>query len=152
MTYQLAASTGLLEIGTEVLTHLMRAGLSGTEWSLIFAVIQRAKCGGGMAVIISLREFRDLVGLDQEAIRKALRTLRDRNILVRHDTPTFTKPASWEFNEDWQSWAPSGTRRVLSQHTPFQQHTESPTPAQRGVLSQHTVCSLSLGREVSSII
>ncbi len=150
MTYQLAASTGLFEIGTEVLTHLMRAGLSGTEWSLIFTVIQRAKCGGGMAVTISLREFRDLVGLDQEAIRKGLRTLRDRNILVRHDTPTFTKPASWEFNEDWKSWTPSGSRRVLSQHTPFQQHTESPTPAQRGVLSRHTLSSSSSSRETAA--
>ncbi len=150
MTYQLAASTGLLEIGTEVLTHLMRAGLSGTEWSLTFAVIQRAKSRGGMAVTISLREFRDLVGLDQEAIRKGLRTLRDRNILVRHETPTFTKPASWEFNEDWQSWTPSGSRGVLRQHTPLQQHAESPTPARRGVLSQHTLSSFSSSRKTAA--
>jgi hypothetical protein len=118
---------------------LIKAGLSGTEWSLTFAVIQQLKCRGGNPISISLREFHDLVNLDEESIRKGLKTLRERDILVQHNPPSFTKPATWSFNEKWQSWTPSGSRRVLFQHTPPQQHTGSPTPAQRGVLSEHTV-------------
>ncbi len=145
MVSQQAERGPFVEIGNDVMSQLIQAGLSGTEWSLTFAVIQRLRCRGGNAVSISLLEFHDLVRLDEEAIRKGLKTLRERNILVQQEPPSFIKPASWSFNENWQSWAPSGSRRVLFQHTPPQQHTESPIPAQRGVLSQHTV-SLSAAR------
>ncbi len=128
-----------LEIQNDVLSQLILAGLSGTEWSLTLAVIQQARCRGGCAVSISLREFHDLVNLDEESIRKGLKTLRDRNILVQHEPPSFTKAASWCFNADWRSWDSSSSKGVLRQHTPPPQHTESPIPAQRGVLSQHTV-------------
>ncbi len=132
------------EIGNDVMSQLIRSGLSGTEWSLTFAVIQQARTWSTSAVSISLREFQDLVGLDEESIRKGLKTLRDRNILIQHEPPSFTKPASWRFNDDWRSWVSSRSRGVLCQHTP-PQHKESPTPAQRGVLSQHTV-SISAAR------
>ena len=92
-----------LEIGNDVLSQLIRASLSGTEWSLTFAVIQQLKCRGGNPVSISLSEFHDLVNLDEESIRKGLKTLRERNILVQHNPPSFTKPATWSFNEKWQS-------------------------------------------------
>ncbi len=128
-----------LEIGNEVLSHLMRAALSGTEWSLILAVIQQMSCRDEKAISISLREFHELVGLDQEAIRKGLKTLREKNILVRHKPSSFTTPASWSFNEDWQSWVTPASKRPPRQHTPPPTHTESPSPAQRGVLSEHTV-------------
>ncbi len=107
-----------IEIGNDVLSHLIQGGLSGTEWSLTLAVFRQLRCRGGKAVSVSLREFHDLVGLDEESIRKGLKTLRERNILVQHEPPSFTKPANWSFNEDWQSWTPSGSRGVLRQHTP----------------------------------
>ncbi len=88
-----------IEIGNDALSHLIQAGLSGTGWSLTFAGIQQLRCRGGRVVSISLREFRDLVGLDEESIRKELKTLRERNILVQHEPPSFTKPARWSFNE-----------------------------------------------------
>ncbi len=138
-----------IEIGNDVLSQLIQAGLSGTEWSLTIAVFQQLRCRGNKAVSVSLREFHDLLGLDEESIRKGLKTLRERNFLVQHEPPSFTKPASWSFNEDWQSWTPSGSRRVLRQHTPPLHHTESPIAAQRGVRSQHTV-SFSTGREVAA--
>ncbi len=127
MASQQAELCPSLEIGNDVLSQLIQAGLSGTEWSLTFSVIQQLKCRGGRAVSISLREFRDLVGLDEEPIRKGLKTLRERNILVQQVPPSFTKPASWSFNEEWQSWTPSGSRRVLRQHTPpLQRYTHVP--------------------------
>jgi len=149
MKGQLAERCGSLEIGNDVLRHLMQAGLSGTEWSLVLAVIQQMKCGSQNPVVISLSEFRELVRLDQEAIRKGLKILRERKILVQNEPPSFTKPASWSFNEDFGSWVPSDSKRVLCQHTPTVQHTESPTPAQRRVLSQHTV-SISTGGKATA--
>ncbi len=41
MTGQIAKQGGSLEIGNAVLSHLIRASLSGTEWSLALAVIQQ---------------------------------------------------------------------------------------------------------------
>ena len=38
-----------LEIGNDVLSQLIQAGLSGTEWSLTFAVIQQARYRGECA-------------------------------------------------------------------------------------------------------
>ena len=128
-----------VEIQNDVLSRLIHAGLSGTEWSLTFAVIHQLKCRDGKAVSISLREFHDLVNLDEESIRKGLKTLRDRSILIQHEPPSFTKAASWCFNDNWRSWDSSCSMGVLRQHTPPRQHTESPIPAQRGVLSEHTV-------------
>ncbi len=139
MSAQQNMCLGSVVIRNDVMSHVIQAGLSGTEWSLVLAVIQRMSCKGETAIFVSLREFHELVGLDQEAIRKGLKTLRDRNILVQQEPPSFTSPASWSFNEDWKSWVPSGSRRVLFQHTPPQQHTGSAMPAQRGVLSEHTV-------------
>ena len=128
-----------LEIQNDVLSQLILAGLSGTHWSLTFAVIQQARVRGECAVSISLREFHDLVNLDEESIHKGLKTLRDRNILVQHEPPSFTKAASWCFNDNWRSWDSSRSKGVLRQHTPPPRRTESPMPAQRGVLSRHTV-------------
>jgi hypothetical protein len=125
---------GSLQIPNQVLKHLFQAGLSGTEWALVLAVIQKTCNRNESVPYISLREFHDLVALDQEAIRKGLKNLRSRNILVQQDPPSFHKPASWRFNADWESW-----NRVLCQHTPPHQHTESPTPAQGGVLREHTL-------------
>jgi hypothetical protein len=125
---------GSLQIPNRVLKHLFQAGLSGTEWALVLAVIQKTCNGNESVLFISLREFKELVGLDQEAIRKGLKNLRSRNILVREDSPSFHTSASWRFNADGESW-----NRVLYQHTPPGQHTESPTPAQGGVLCEHTL-------------
>ncbi len=147
MTNQHAQCRDSLEIGSDVVSRLIQAGLSGTEWSLALAVLQQVNCRGEKAVSISLREFHELIGLDQEAIRKGLKTLREKNLLVRNEPPSFTMPASWSFNEDWQSWVTPASKRVLRQHTPPPTHTESPSPAQRGVLSEHTV-SFSLAPEV----
>ncbi len=130
---------GSIVIGSDVTSHLIQAGLSGTEWSLVLAVIQQMSRKGEMAIFVSLREFHELVGLAQEAIRKGLKTLREKNILIRHEAPSFTTPASWSFNDDWQSWVTSTSGSVLRQHTPPPQHTESPMPEQRRVLSEHTV-------------
>lgn len=97
---------GSLEIRSDVLSHLMHAGLSGTEWSLALAVIQQMSRRGEKAVLVSLREFHQLVRLDQEAIRKGLKTLRERTILLQDEPPSFTKPAKWSFNEDWELGSP----------------------------------------------
>ncbi len=69
MAVQQAERCPSLEIGNDVLSQLIQAGLSGTEWTLTFAVIQQLGCRGGNAVSISLREFRNLVGMDRESIR-----------------------------------------------------------------------------------
>ena len=79
-----------LEIRNDVLDHLMQAGLSGTECSLALVVIQALSRHGKTEVPISLREFHGLVRLDQEAIRKGIKTLREpqphriRNIRPAH--------------------------------------------------------------------
>ncbi len=137
---------GSLEIANDVLSHLMQAGLSGTEWCVAFAVLQKTSSGGERTVSISLRRFCELVCLDQETIRKGLKTLRERNILVRNEPPSFIRPASWSFNENWATWISLESGRVPCQNTPLPQHTECHAPAQGTVLQQHTV-SVSGGRE-----
>ena len=125
---------GYLQIPNQILKHLFQACLSGTEWALVLAVIQETCNRNESVLFISLREFHELVALDQEAIRKGLKNLRSRNILVQEDSPSFHQSASWRFNAHWESW-----NRILCQHAPLQQHTESPTPAQGGVLHEHTL-------------
>jgi hypothetical protein len=53
---------------------MIQSGLSGTEWSLVLAVIQQMSCKGETTTFLSLREFHELVRLDQEAIRKGGRS------------------------------------------------------------------------------
>ncbi len=138
MASQQAEPSASLEILSDVLSQLIRAGLSGTEWSLTFAVIQQARYRGGCAVSISLREFHDLVNLDEESIRKGLKTLRDRNILLQHEPPSFTKAASWCFNDNWQSWDSSSSRRVLA-HSPSATHGESYASTEESPIAAHCV-------------
>jgi hypothetical protein len=128
-----------LRIQNVVLKQLMKAGLSGTEWVLVLAVIQRENTQDENVVSISLREFHELVCVDQEAIRKGLKSLRRKNILVQEESPSFRQSARWSFNADCGTWVPANSKRVPCQHTLPQQHTESPTPAQGTVLHEHTL-------------
>ena len=128
-----------LRIRNKVLKQLMKAGLSGTEWALVLAVIQAACNQNKPVVSISLREFHELVCLNQEAVRKGLQALRKRNILVLETAPSFRRSSGWRLNADCDSWAPSNSRRLPCQHTLPQQHTESPAPAQERVLHEHTL-------------
>ena len=128
-----------LRVRNTVLKQLMKAGLSGTEWTLVLAVIQAACNQNKPVVSISLREFHELVCLDQEAVRKGLQALRKRNILVLETAPSFRQSSGWRFNADCDSWVPSNSRRLPCQHTLPPQHTESPTPAQGRVLHEHTL-------------
>ncbi len=75
MASQQAEHYPSLEIGNDVLGQLIQAGLSGTEWGLTFAIIQQLRYRGGNSVSISLRQFHDLVGLDEESIRRRLNYL-----------------------------------------------------------------------------
>jgi hypothetical protein len=135
------AEPGFLQIPSEVLKHLFRAGLSGTEWTLALAVLQETTSRNEKVLFISLREFHELVGLDQEAIRKGLKNLRSRSILCQESLSSFHRSASWRINLDWASW-----HRVLHQHTPQRQHTVEP---REGVLRERTPPYAEGAREVS---
>ena len=130
-----------LQIPSEVLTHLIKAGLSGTEWAVVLAILQETTSQKAKTVFISLQEFHELVGLDEEAIRKGLKNLRSRNILIQESIPSFHRSASWRFNFDRASW-----NRVLRRHAPLRQHTVT---AQGGVVREHTPPYAVGGREVN---
>ena len=103
------AENGHLRIANEVWDHLLKAGLTGAEWDVLGVVLKKTWGWNQKEAAISLKQFCSFTARDGESIRCALSALKDRKLLIQINAATFTTPACWRFNKDWESWGVRGT-------------------------------------------
>jgi len=102
-----------------MLGRLAQAGLSGTEYSVILAILRltlgwKDKHSGDYIPISKLRK---LTGRSDKGIRDALRSLQAKKILDNLEEPTFRKPAKWRV-KDHQDWMLRGENSTTPENTP----------------------------------
>jgi phage replication O-like protein O len=95
---------GHLKIANEVWEHLMSAGLTGSELSLVMAVIRKTWGWKRMQQPISLSEFCALTNQPERTTAHSLESLISKKLLLQVKGGGRGNPSKWSFNKDWESW------------------------------------------------
>src|SRR5512136_1294680 len=90
---------GHLKIANEVWDHLMSAGLTGSEFQVILAVIRRTWGWQRKETEISLAEFRRMTGHPERTAARCLVSLQEKNVLSRIRGGGKGRPSTWSFNK-----------------------------------------------------
>ncbi len=117
---------GNRQINNEVFAALVRADLTGAEYKICLAVIGKTWGFNKPSDFISRSQFRQLTGLSEEAIRKAIRDLKKRRII--HYRLSKNKKGGYGntplneflFNKHYDTWIGGGGTVVPGGYkTPF---------------------------------
>jgi phage replication O-like protein O len=95
---------GHLRIAHEVWEHLMRGGFTGTELSLVMAVIRQTWGWKKKEAEISLGEFRELTDQSESTAARVLNALLAKRVLVYSKGGGRGIKSKWSFNKDWETW------------------------------------------------
>ncbi len=94
---------GHTRINNEVLGQLVKGGLLGAEYQVIFFVIRKTWGWGKKEDFISLTQFQAGTGLSRPTITKTIKNLVARKILVKGSSPA-TQLIAYRFNKYWKQW------------------------------------------------
>ena len=86
----------------DVLSALGSAQLTGVEYQIVLYVIRKTWGFNKKNGWITAQQFVDFTGRTEEGVYKAIRSLREKNIL--HTEQVMGKPTIYGFNKDFRSW------------------------------------------------
>lgn len=86
----------------DVLSALGSAQLTGAEYQVVLYVIRKTWGFNKKDGWITAQQFVDFTGRTEEGVYKAIRSLREKNIL--HTERMDGKPTIYSFNKDFNSW------------------------------------------------
>lgn len=95
---------GHLKVANEVWDHLMSAELTGAEFRIAFAVIRKTWGWKRKEHEVSLAEFMAMTDLPHRTVANAMVSLLAKNILTQARGGGRSRPSTWSFNKDWESW------------------------------------------------
>ena len=95
---------GFIRISNEVLDHLMRAGLAGSELALSLSVIRKTWGWSRKVAEISIAEFCQMTDQPERTVVHALKALRLKKLLIVSRGGGRGVRSKWGFNKNWKAW------------------------------------------------
>ncbi len=110
-----------VKFSKELFDALLLSPMPATHKEVVLVIIRRTYGHHGRKEApISHTLIRKMTGRADSGIRKALVTLEAEGVLVKVAGPTFTQPAIWKLNKDYERWGRwsvgSATVMALRQH------------------------------------
>lgn len=89
------------------LNNMARLELSGLEHRILIAIMSAVPEKGGTVAFITGTEIAEKVGSTQPAVSRALRSLRERRVILKPDARVgrYQVNAHLMYNGDFESWA-----------------------------------------------
>ncbi len=126
---------GYTAIANEILEHLVKAHLLGSEWDIIIWIIRKTYGHHKQEDWISLTQFEKATELSRPTVVKALKNLVANKILV--NAPLL----GYKFNKNWEIW---GSKRVFTSKGVF-------TTSGKGALTETSKGALTHKRKKETI-
>lgn len=102
---------GHTKIANEILEQLVKVGLLGSEWSVVFFVIRKTYGWNKKEDRISLTQFEKATKLSRPTVVKTLKNLSIKGILVK--TPLL----AYQLQKDWEKWVVNSPLLVKYKNT-----------------------------------
>jgi len=97
------AENGHVDIANEIAEAFYKLHLPGNEWQVLWVILRQTYGWHKKADRISITQFQQRTGLDRRNAARALKSLVDRNIIVKNVTTFIT---TYGFNKDYSQWKP----------------------------------------------
>lgn len=97
------AENGHTDIAHEILEALIKARLTGREWSVVMVILRKTYGWHKKADKISLAQFRSLTGMSRSHCHNTLKSLRQRNIVTVHKVVN-SQVLIYGFQKDYDKW------------------------------------------------
>lgn len=95
---------GYTPIANEILDEIIKLNLNGTQWKIIVFVWRYTYGYSRKSHEISETLLSRATGVAKQHISREIQPLFERNILIKVEESTFSKPAVIMFNKDYDTW------------------------------------------------
>jgi len=102
---------GYVRLSNELLSAIVVAKLSGTEYQILFGVIRKTYGWNKKSDWISYSQLEEITGRTRRAIAKSLSKLVNKSILVKE--PNSGKKNLLKLNKNWEEWKELGNKNAL---------------------------------------
>lgn len=117
---------GHREIETSIFLALIRAGLSGLEYSLVLCIIDKTWGWNKKEDMIPLVQFIEATGQDRSYVVRGLKSLENRHIIIVQHVPGGGRGRGniYMFNKHWDTWLIKERKETVTNSHPLETVTE----------------------------